>query len=69
MCKGLKFYADKNIIVAHSRVLGAMLFNRSASSNLLELNDLKPEVVREILRFMYTGTIKDWVINYFYYNC
>lgn len=52
-----EFFAHKAVLAARSPVFAAM-FQHDLSEkkqNRVEINDMEPEVLREMLRFIYTG--------------
>jgi len=54
-----EFKVHKAILATRSPVFGAMFEHKSMSearSDRVQIDDIEPEVLREMLRFMYTGT-------------
>ena len=59
---GRKFYVHKAILAAHSPVFLAMLKKNSFKENVqkeIEINDTDSDVFQELLRFIYSGEIKN----------
>ena len=52
-----EFYAHKAILAARSPVFAAMFQHDLAEKkqNRVDITDMEPEVLREMLRFIYTG--------------
>ncbi|XP_065214343.1 speckle-type POZ protein B-like [Planococcus citri] len=58
---GQQFKAHKNILSARCSVFKAMFKHRmqEANSNRVEITDVKPDVFRELLHYIYTGNVKN----------
>ena len=56
---GCEFPAHKNILAARSKYFAAMFKQpmREQSTNKIKMEDIEPEVFKELLRFIYTGRI------------
>ncbi len=56
---GRSFPAHKSILATRSEVFAAMFQHpmKEQSTNQIEIEDIKPEVFRELLRFIYTGRV------------
>jgi speckle-type POZ protein len=57
---GSEFPAHKLILAARSEVFAAIFKHpmREQSTNQIEIEDIKPEVFQEMLRFIYTGQVQ-----------
>jgi speckle-type POZ protein len=57
--RGREFPAHKVILAARSKYFAAMFEHpmKEQSTNQIEIEDIKPEVFQELLRFIYTGRI------------
>jgi speckle-type POZ protein len=56
--RGREFPAHKSILFARSEGLAAMFQHPSKEqANQIEIEDIKPEVFQELLRFIYTGRV------------
>ena len=57
--RGREFPAHKNILAARSKVFEAMFKHptKENSTNQIEIEDIKPEVFNQLLRFIYTGKV------------
>ncbi|UYV69668.1 SPOPL [Cordylochernes scorpioides] len=53
------FQAHKNILAARSSVFEAMFEHEMKDQNLINITDVEPTVMQELLRFMYTGRSKN----------
>jgi speckle-type POZ protein len=58
--RGREFPAHKNILAARSEVFAAMLQHpmKEQSTNQIEIEDIEPDVLQELLRFIYTGRVQ-----------
>lgn len=57
--RGKIFYLHKNILVARSDVFEAMFRNdcREKNKNIVEIDDIRYEVLQELFQFIYTGKV------------
>ena len=57
---GREFPAHKNILVARSEVFAAMFQHpmKEQSTNQIKIEDIEPDVLQELLRFIYTGRVQ-----------
>jgi speckle-type POZ protein len=57
--RGREFPAHKNILATRSKVFEAMFKHptKENSTNQIEIEDIKPEVFEQLLRFIYTGKV------------
>lgn len=58
---GERFLVHKNILAARSRVFAAMIERgtKERNDNTVEIPDVEPEVMRELLRFVYAGKVNN----------
>lgn len=56
-----KFPAHKNILASRSPVFSAMFEHNMLENknNIVEITDVEPEIMAEVLRFIYAGKVKD----------
>ena len=64
-CGDKSFKCHRNVLSARSPVFKAMLKSemRENSSNKLTINDVEPEVISEMLHFIYTGSVINGFIS------
>jgi hypothetical protein len=57
----VSFAVHKTVLIARSEVFAAMLTassdNSEKATNRMVIKDIKPKVVKELLRFLYTGKV------------
>lgn len=55
------FHAHKLILAARSPVFAAMFSSRTLenTTNIIEINDLRPETIQSMLEYIYTGKVND----------
>ena len=58
--RGCEFPAHKSILSVRSEVFAAMLQHpmKEQSTNQIEIEDIEPDVLQELLRFIYTGRVQ-----------
>lgn len=56
-----KFQSHKVVLASQSAVFSAMFEHdmKEKNSNLVEISDINPEVLQEMLRFVYSGKVKN----------
>ena len=58
--KSQEFKVHKSILIGRSKVFASMLLNSNLSErsdNALNIKDLKPDALKEMLRFLYTDEV------------
>lgn len=60
-CNGKSFYLHKSVLTTSSSVFDAMFKNdmKEKNQNIVEVKDVKPEILEQFFRFMYTGKVNE----------
>ena len=62
MIEGMVFDVHKSILIARSDVFEALLTRsqmQESATNMQVIPDIRPKVMKEVLRFIYTGEVED----------
>lgn len=57
--QGRKFSVHRIVLASVSSVFMEMFSSNQTNTNVIEMNDVDPEVFKELLRFIYTGLVVD----------